>query len=53
VPDVPGQIDRAIAAMAARSDAEVRRDWERYRRLYFDRVPDPAREAPFRTRLHL
>jgi hypothetical protein len=53
VPDVPAQIDRAIAAMPARSDAEVRRDWERYRRLYFDRVPDPAREAPFRARLRL
>ena len=53
VPDVPGQIDRAIAAMPARSDADVRLDWERYRRLYFDRVPDPAREAPFRARLHL
>jgi hypothetical protein len=53
VPDVPAQIDRAIAALPGRSDADVRRDWERYRRLYFDRVPDPAREAPFRARLGL
>jgi hypothetical protein len=53
VPDVPAQIDRVIAALPGRSDADVRRDWERYRRLYFDRVPDPAREAPFRARLGL
>jgi hypothetical protein len=53
VPDVPGQIDRYIAALDGRSDADVRRDWERFRRLYFDRVSDPAREAPFRARLHL
>ena len=53
VPDVPAQIDRIIAAMPGRTDADVRRDWERYRRLYFDRVPDPAREAPFRARLGL
>jgi arabinofuranosyltransferase len=52
VPDVPGQIDRYIAALDQRSDADVRRDWERFRRLYFDRVSDPAREAPFRARLH-
>lgn len=51
VPDVPAQIDAYIAAMAGRSDAEVRRDWERFRRLYFDRTPDPARERPFRMRL--
>lgn len=50
-PDVPAQIDRTIAAMAGASDETVRRDWERFRRLYFDRVPDPAREAPFRARL--
>jgi hypothetical protein len=50
-PDVPGQIDRTIAAMAGASDETVRRDWERFRRLYFDRVPDPARAAPFRARL--
>jgi hypothetical protein len=53
VPDVPAQIDRYLAAMAGRSDADVSRDWARFRRLYFDRVPDPAREAPFRARLHL
>jgi arabinofuranosyltransferase len=50
-PDVPGQIDRYLAAMAGVPDPTVRRDWERFRRLYFDRVPDPAREAPFRARL--
>jgi hypothetical protein len=53
VPDVPAQIDAYVARMASRSDAEVRRDWERYRRLYFDRTPDPAREQPFRRRLGL
>ena len=53
VPDVPAQIDACVAGMASRSDAEVRRDWERYRRLYFDRTPDPAREQPFRRRLGL
>jgi hypothetical protein len=37
--------------MAAQPDDVVRRDWQRFRRLYFDRVPDPAREAPFRARL--
>jgi hypothetical protein len=51
VPDVPGQIDRYIAAMPGTPDPVVRRDWERFRRLYFDRVPDPGREAPFRARL--
>jgi hypothetical protein len=51
VPDVPAQIDTYIAGMAARSDADVRRDFERFRRLYFDRTPDPAREQPFRARL--
>ncbi len=51
VPDVPAQIDAYIAGMASRSDADVRRDWQRFRRLYFDRTPDPARERPFRTRL--
>jgi hypothetical protein len=51
VPDVPAQIDAYITGMASRSDADVRRDWERFRRLYFDRTPDPARELPFRARL--
>jgi hypothetical protein len=51
VPDVPAQIDRYIATMATLPDDTVRRDWQRFRRLYFDRVPDPAREAPFRARL--
>jgi hypothetical protein len=51
VPDVPAMIDRTIAGMAAQPDDVVRRDWQRFRRLYFDRVPDPAREAPFRARL--
>ncbi|HEY6173927.1 MAG TPA: hypothetical protein VIX73_05755, partial [Kofleriaceae bacterium] len=51
VPDVPAQIDRYIAGMAAQPDDVVRRDWQRFRRLYFDRVPDPAREAPFRARV--
>jgi len=50
-PDVPGQIDSYVAAMTGVPDPTVRRDWERFRRLYFDRVPDPAREAPFRARL--
>lgn len=51
VPDVPAQIDAYLAGMASRSDADVRRDWERFRRLYFDRTPDPGRERPFRARL--
>jgi hypothetical protein len=51
VPDVPAQIDAYLAGIATRSDAEVRRDLERFRRLYFDRTPDPAREQPFRARL--
>ena len=51
VPDVPGQIDRYTAAMAGAPDDVVRRDWQRFRRLYFDRVPDPVREAAFRVRL--
>ena len=52
-PDVPGQIDRYTAEMAGLADQAVRSDWERFRRLYFDRVPDPVREAPFRARLGL
>lgn len=51
VPDVPGQIDRYLAGMASLSDDVVRRDWQRFRRLYFDRAPDAAREAAFRARL--
>jgi hypothetical protein len=51
VPDVPAQIDRYLAAMASLPDEVVRRDRERFRRLYFDRVPDPARAAAFRARL--
>jgi hypothetical protein len=51
VPDVPAQIDQYIATMASRTDDAVRRDWGRFRRLYFDRVPDPARAAAFRARL--
>jgi hypothetical protein len=51
VPDVPGQIDAYVAGMASRSDADVRRGWERYRRMYFNRTPDPAREQPFLRRL--
>jgi hypothetical protein len=53
VPDVPGQIDRYLAELATLPDEAVRTDWERFRRLYFDRVADPAREAPFRARLGL
>jgi hypothetical protein len=50
VPDVPAQIDAYTAAIAGRSDDAVRRDWERFRRLYFDRTPDPARAGPFHRR---
>jgi len=53
IPDVPGQIDRYLATLAQRSDAEVGRDWERFRRLYFDRTSDAVREAAFRARLGL
>jgi arabinofuranosyltransferase len=53
IPDVPGQIDRYLAGLGRLPEATVRSDWERFRRLYFDRVPDPAREAPFRARLGL
>ncbi len=51
IPDVPAQIDRYVARMHRLTPEAVLRDWERYRRLYFDHVDDPQREAPFRARL--
>jgi hypothetical protein len=51
IPNVPDLIDRYLATIAERPIATVRRDWERFRRLYFDRVSDPERELPFRARL--
>lgn len=51
VPNVPALIDRYLATLADQPLAAVRRDWERFRRLYFDRVDDPEREMPFRARL--
>lgn len=51
IPDVPAQLDAYIAGMSQLPLDLVRRDYERYRRLYFDHVTDPAREAPFRARL--
>jgi hypothetical protein len=46
-------LDAYILVMPTLSDEEVRRDWPRFRRYYFDGVADPAREAPFRKRLGL
>jgi len=51
IPDIPGLIDREIAALPSLSDAEVRDHWDKLNTFYFSRVDDPARERPFRERL--
>ena len=51
VPDFLATLDQFIAAMPAIDDDEVREVYRKTRTFYFDHVPDPAREAPFRARL--
>ncbi|TMQ15146.1 MAG: hypothetical protein E6J91_13820 [Deltaproteobacteria bacterium] len=51
IPNVPEMIDRYLERLADLPLATVRRDWERFQRLYFARVDDPGREMPFRARL--
>ncbi len=45
-------LDAYIQVMPVLTDEEVKRDYPRFRRFYFDGVSDPAREAPFRRRLN-
>jgi hypothetical protein len=52
-PDFPAVLDRYIAQMSAFPDEQVRVDYEKARRFYFERVSDPARERAFRARLGL
>ena len=49
--DVSETLDRYIKNMNTKTDAEVRSDYEKYRRFYFGHVSDPLREEAFRTRL--
>jgi hypothetical protein len=51
IPDVPGLIDREVAALSKLPDAEVRDHWEKLYTFYFSHVDDPDRERPFRERL--
>ena len=50
-PDFLHDLDGAIAELPRMSDAMVAEIYEKTKRFYFDAHPDPAREAPFRTRL--
>ncbi len=51
VPDFLATLDQFIAAMPVIPDDEVRAVYRKTQAFYFDHVPDPAREAPFRARL--
>jgi hypothetical protein len=46
-------LDRYIATLPSQTTGDVRSDYEKFRHFYFEHVPDPAREAPFRARLGL
>jgi hypothetical protein len=49
--DIGVTLDRYIKNMSSKSDAEVRSDYEKFRRFYFGHVNDAGREAAFRQRL--
>lgn len=49
--DFPSALDGYIERMPSLPDDQVRHDYEGLRRLYFDHVPDAAREAAFVRRL--
>jgi hypothetical protein len=49
--DFPSMLDRYIGAMPSLPAATVMADYARFRRFYFDHVPDPVREGRFRDRL--
>jgi len=49
--DIGVTLDRYIEHMNTKSDAEVKSDYEKFRRFYFGHVSDPAREGAFRKRL--
>ena len=51
--DFPWLLDEYIRHLPEVPDDKVREDYARARRFYFDHVPDPARETPFRARLGL
>lgn len=49
--DIGVTLDRYIKNMDAKTDAEVKADYEKLRRFYFGHVSDPGREAAFRQRI--
>jgi hypothetical protein len=53
IPDFTHRLDEFIRAMPKLPDAEVRDEYDKLRRFYFEGVADSAREAPIRARLGL
>jgi hypothetical protein len=51
IENFPQELDRYIAGMDRRPDAELREDYAKFRRFYFAWVKDAEREAPFLARL--
>ncbi len=51
VEDFPTALDEYIASMHAQPKEEVAREYEQFKRFYFDHVDDPARKAHFEQRL--
>lgn len=49
--DIRVTLDRYIQHMNTKSDAEVKSDYEKFRRFYFGHVSDAGREQAFRKRL--
>jgi hypothetical protein len=49
--DLPTAIDGLIAVLPLLPDNFVRHTWDQLRRMYFDHVQDPRREAAFSARL--
>lgn len=53
VEDLPSKIDGWIMQLDKASDAEVADLYGKLKLMYFEHVPDPLRETPFRKRLKL
>lgn len=53
VEDLPSKIDGWIMQLDKASDSEVSELYGKLKLMYFEHVPDPMREAPFRKRLKL
>ncbi len=51
VEDFPRVLDGYIASMPSQPNEEVARNYEQFKRFYFDHVDDPARRSPFEQRL--